>query len=206
VIDVRGPVWLPPAARCRESTFGLLILEGLLGCRTQVGDTAATELLTCGDIIRPWERWPDWGRNQVSLEWRVFHPARLAVLAPDVTALIGRRAQLTVNFSGRLLRRARSAQYLMALNHEKRVDARLLATLWYIADTCGRVTPQGVKIPFRITHDAFGEILGARRPSVTTAFHSLAARGLATREPGGTYTLHELDPGPGTLAGRHVGP
>jgi CRP-like cAMP-binding protein len=53
------------------------------------------------------------------------------------------------------------------------------------------VTPRGVRIPFRITHEVLSEILGAQRPSVTTAFRKLTAQGLVIRDPDGTLIVRE---------------
>lgn len=189
VLEVSAARWVPPEYD-PQTTFGLLILQGLLGRRLRVGRAVATELLSCGDIVRPWEEEPLWGMTEPALEWRALQPLRLAVLGSDVTTLMGRRPQLVVNFSSRLLRRVRSAAYLMAVSHQTRVEDRLLETLWYLASTWGRVTPRGIRIPFRITHEVLSEILGAQRPSVTTAFRSIADQGLVTREPDGTFLVH----------------
>ena len=194
VLTASGPTWVPPIYD-PQTSFGLLVLEGFLGRRLRVGRAVATELLSTGDIMRPWEQ-PLLGSSEYSLDWRVFRPLRLAVLDGDVTTLIGRRPQLVVNFSSRLLRRARAAAYLMAISHQTRVEDRLMETLWFVAQSWGRVTPRGVRIPFRITHEVLSEILGAQRPSVTTAFRKLMAQGLVTREPDGTLVLRE----PGALA------
>ena len=188
VVEINGTSWDPPAYDPRSS-YGMLILDGLIGRRLRVGRAVATELLSCGDILRPWEEEPLWGLTEPTLEWRVFQPTRLAVLGHGVTTLIGRRPQLVVNFSSRLLRRVRSASYLMAVSHQTRVEDRLMETLWYLASTWGRVTPRGTRIPFRITHEVLSEILGAQRPSVTTAFRSLAEQGFVTRESDGTFVL-----------------
>jgi CRP/FNR family cyclic AMP-dependent transcriptional regulator len=188
VLAVTGPSWQPPGLDPGNS-YGLLILDGLVGRRVRVGRAVATELLSSGDIVRPWEEELPWGLNETQLDWRVFQPTRLAVLGGDVTTLIGRRPQLVVNFSSRLLRRARSAAYLMAVSHQTRVEHRLLETLAYLAGIWGRVTPRGTRIPFRITHEVLSEILGAQRPSVTTAFSRLVEQGLVSREPDGTFLL-----------------
>lgn len=190
VLSVTGPRWQPPTYD-PETAYGLLVLEGLLGRRLRVGRAVATELLSCGDILRPWEEPLQWGMHEFALDWRVFHPLRLAVLDGDVTRLIGRRPQLIVNFSSRLLRRVRYASYLMAVSHQTRVENRLLETLWHLANSWGRVTPRGVRIPFKITHEVLSEILGAQRPSVTTAFRKLVAQGLVTREPDGTLIVRD---------------
>jgi hypothetical protein len=188
VMEISGSRWQPPSYDPLTS-YGLLVLDGLIGRRLRVGRAVATELLSSGDILRPWEEQPLWGLSEPTLEWRVFQPTRLAVLGPNMTTLIGRRPQLVVNFSSRLLRRVRSAAYLMAVSHQTRVEDRLMETLWYLASTWGRVTPRGTRIPFRITHEVLSEILGAQRPSVTTAFRSLTEQGLVSREPDGTFLM-----------------
>lgn len=190
VLEVTGPRWQPPEYD-PQIAFGLLVLDGLLGRRLRVGRAAATELLSCGDILRPWEEPLLGGLHQFSLEWRVFHPTRLAVLDADITMLIGRRPQLVVNFSSRLLRRTRSAAYLMAISHQTRVDQRLMETLWHVANSWGRVTPRGIRIPFRITHEVLSEIIGAQRPSVTTALNRLVAQEMVIRERGGTLIVRD---------------
>ena len=189
VLVAAGPTWVPPTYD-PQTSFGLLVLEGFLGRRLRVGRAVATELLSTGDIMRPWEQ-PLFGLSEYSLDWRVFRPLRLAVLDGDVTTLIGRRPQLVVNFSSRLLRRARAAAYLMAVSHQTRVEDRLMETLWFVAQSWGRVTPRGVRIPFRVTHEVLSEILGAQRPSVTTAFRKLTEQGLVAREADGTLLLRD---------------
>ncbi|HET9103260.1 MAG TPA: Crp/Fnr family transcriptional regulator [Solirubrobacteraceae bacterium] len=190
VIVAGRPRWEPPSYDPGR-TYGLLVLEGLLGRRVKVGPAVGTELLSCGDILRPWDEPHMWELLPPELDWRVFRPARLAVLDERITALIGRRPELAVNFAGRLLRRARSVSYLMAISHQTRVEDKLLATLWHLASSWGRVTSEGVSIPFRLTHEVLGEILGAQRPSVTTALGRLQESGQVRRGAHGGYVLLE---------------
>jgi CRP/FNR family cyclic AMP-dependent transcriptional regulator len=62
--------------------------------------------------------------------------------------------------------------------------------MWYLADRWGKVTPDGVHLPLRLTHQTLGRLVGAQRPSVTTALKQLAAEGRLTREGDGTWMLH----------------
>jgi len=188
VISVKRPRWQPPDYD-PATTYGLLVLEGLMGRRVRVGNAVATELLGAGDILRPWDEPTLWGMIPPELDWRIFRPTRLAVLDERITGLIGRRRELVITFSGRLLRRARSIAYLMAISHLTRVEGRLIATLWHIASSWGRVTPEGVTVPFRLTHEVLGEILGAQRPSVTIAMQRLQQRGQVKRTRDGGYLL-----------------
>ena len=56
----------------------------------------------------------------------------------------------------------------------RRVDDRLLSVLWHFADRWGTVTPEGVRLDLRLTHQVLAAVTGARRPSVTTALKRLA--------------------------------
>lgn len=188
VLHVAGPRWEPPKFPA-GTTYGLLVLDGLIGRRVKLGRAVGTELLSAGDVLRPWDEPADWEMIPPELDWRIFSPARLAVLDERITALIGRRPQLIVNFSSRLLRRARAANYLMVISHLPRVEDRVLATLWHVASCWGRVTPHGVCIPFRLTHEVLGEIVGAHRPSVTVAMQTLTGRGLVQRTGQGGFIL-----------------
>jgi CRP/FNR family cyclic AMP-dependent transcriptional regulator len=188
VIEVDQPRW-EPSDYDPASTYGLLVLEGLLGRRVRVGPAVGTELLSCGDILRPWDEPLMWGMVPPELDWRVFRSARLAILDARITTLIGRRPVLVINFSSRLLRRARSVAYLMAISHQTRVEDKLLATLWHLASSWGRVTSDGVTIPYRLTHEVLGEIIGAQRPSVTMALARLRQRGTLKRAPNRNYVL-----------------
>jgi hypothetical protein len=189
VLRLNGPTWQPPDLHS-DGAYGLLLLDGLLARRLRIGRAVSTELLGYGDIIRPWdEPHPRAQANAAQLDWRVLAPARLAVLDDGVTRLMCRWPELAVAFSSRLLRRARNAEYLMAVGHLPQLEQRLLATLWHFARTWGTVTPRGVRIEFRLTHELLGEIIGGQRPSVTIAIHQLERRGELIRERGGTYLL-----------------
>jgi hypothetical protein len=188
VIVVNRPRWQPPELDPR-TTYGLLVLDGLIGRRIRIGRAVSTELLSAGDILRPWEEPCLWNLIPPEVDWRVFRPTRVAILDERITKLICARAELAIAFSGRLYRRARHAEYIMAISHLPKVEHKLLATLWHLASNWGRVTPEGVYIPFRLTHEVLGEILGAKRPSVTTAMTHLQRRGEVAIGAGGGYLL-----------------
>ena len=188
VIMINRPRWQPPELDPR-TTYGLLLLDGLIGRRVRIGRAVSTELLSAGDILRPWEEPCLWSLIPPEVDWRVFRPTRVAILDERVTKIICTRPELVIAFSSRLYRRARHAEYIMAISHLPKVEHKLLATLWHLASNWGKVTPQGVFIPFRLTHEVLGEILGAKRPSVTTAMTHLQQRGEVAIGAGGGYLL-----------------
>lgn len=188
VITADPPRWQPPECD-PDKTFGLLVLDGLIGRRITVATGVFTELITCGDIIRPWDQQAPWHDIPPAVEWRIYARARLALLDERLTMLIGRRPELLLSFSGRLLQRVQSISYLTAVSHLLLVEDRLLAALWHLAAQCGRVTPHGVRVPLRLTHETLGEIVGAGRPTVTLAVRKLEQRGQLVRVRGGHYVL-----------------
>lgn len=188
VVVVNRPRWQPPELD-PQTTYGLLVLDGLIGRRIRVGRAVSTELLSAGDILRPWEEPCLWNLIPPEVDWRVFRPTRVAILDERITKLICARPELSIAFSGRLYRRARHAEYIMAISHLPKVEHKLLATLWHLASNWGRVTPEGIYIPFRLTHEVLGEILGAKRPSVTTAMTHLQRRGEVAIGAEGGYLL-----------------
>lgn len=188
VIDICEGDWEPPELDPR-TTYGLLVLEGLLCRRTHVGRGRVSELLGSGDIVRPWEEACPWSFVPGRVEWFVSEPTRLAVLDGYITTLMGKRPELVVAFSNRLLARSRSAQYLLAVCSLQRVDDRLLGTLWHLASKSGRVTPHGVKVPFRLKHELLAQIVGATRQAVTSALQGLRQRGELSSDDRGRYIL-----------------
>jgi CRP/FNR family cyclic AMP-dependent transcriptional regulator len=183
-ILVEDSTWTAPSVD-PSTAFGLLVLDGLIGRRVSVDEAVALELIGAGDIVRPWD---EEGLTS-GPEWRVFQPARLAILDERITNVVGRHPELVVSFSGRVLRRVRSANELMAISHLPRVEQRVLAALWHLAAIWGRVTPAGVTVPFRLTHEVLGEIVGAARPTVTIAMRILGESGEVRRGASGEYVL-----------------
>lgn len=74
--------------------------------------------------------------------------------------------------------------------------------LWHLAFRWGRVTPEGVLLPIRLTHSVLADLVASRRQSVTSGLARLAQRAvvraqndswlLSGHAPG---ELLEVDPG-----------
>ena len=92
-----------------------------------------------------------------------------------------------------LVEQAASQHRRMALHRAicqlPRVDERLPAFLWLLAERWGRVGRSGVHVPMRLSHEILGRLVGARRPTVSLALRGLAETGAVTRGPDGTWLL-----------------
>jgi len=182
----KGP-WKPPAVD--HGATGLLLLDGLMVRTLRLGRVSSYEVVGPTDIIRPWEDDLIPSLVPTLTDWRVLEHARVGLLDARTTEQIGRWPELSAAIGGRLLRRSRSLAYLMAAQHFVRVEDRLLATLWHLASMWGRVTPQGTVVPFRLTHEMLASIIGAQRPTTTTAVRSLVRRRRLMRDERRHYVL-----------------
>lgn len=49
---------------------------------------------------------------------------------------------------------------------------------WHLADRWGRVRPDGLIVPLRLTHTILADLVAARRPTVSVSLSDLTKRGL----------------------------
>jgi CRP-like cAMP-binding protein len=98
----------------------------------------------------------------------------------------------------RSARRQRGLAVRLVVNQLVRLEDRLLLALWALAERWGRVTPDGVLVPMGLTHSALARLVGARRPSVTSALGDLARDRLLERTEDGWLLrgdpAHLVDP------------
>jgi CRP/FNR family transcriptional regulator, cyclic AMP receptor protein len=78
---------------------------------------------------------------------------------------------------------------LKAIASLNSVESRLLALFWHLAEDWGRQTTDGVLVPLRLSHRLIGELVGARRPTVSTAPAKLAREGRLTRRDDASWLL-----------------
>jgi CRP/FNR family cyclic AMP-dependent transcriptional regulator len=173
---------------------GFLIIDGLLVREVEVLGRSCCELLGPGDVMRPWQWDPEGSHVQAEVGWDVLEPARLAVLDHALVQRIAPYPQLGVELFSRGIRRAHALAVALAICHHQRVDDRLRLTLWHLAERWGRVTAEGVVVPLPLNHERLATLVGAHRPSVTTAMGDLVREGAVSRRDGGEWVLHGAPP------------
>jgi CRP-like cAMP-binding protein len=189
-IEIPRGRWNPdPASFTGTRPIGLLLLEGLLIREASIADHPSAELLGPGDVLRAWDDEDIEELLPRRIEWSALTSARVALIDH---AFAIRAAQWPEVFAALLDRSARRAERLVvmqAIAHMTRVDDRLLALLWCLAERWGRVVPDGVLVSLRLSHRTLAGMIGARRPSVTTALGQLIARGELGRRDDGEWIL-----------------
>jgi CRP/FNR family transcriptional regulator, cyclic AMP receptor protein len=195
-----------PLDRARH---GLLVCSGFLLLETSFDGRAIAELVGPGDVLLAPR--PDALSASCETSSRPIGPVRLALLddafelraAPwpgILTALLRRAGE-------RAVRSSAERAMLAVPNVELRIQLflRTYAVQW------GQVRDDGFLVPVAITHDALGLLIGARRPTVTTALSALRARGVLELQADRTWLLRPDDvpaltrtatPAPGTPSAR----
>ena len=179
--------------------IGMLLLSGLLIRRVGLGGRYGAELLGAGDVLRPWDKQDESPTLPLSAGWRVLQPTRLAVLDNDFTGCMGAHPELAGALVGRAVGRSRSLAVNIAIVHQARVEVRLHMLLWFLSGRWGRVSPEGVLLPVRLTHAVLAELSAARRPTVTSALSHLARQDLVVPTETG-WLLKGNAPGEGREA------
>src|SRR3954454_8056575 len=169
--------------------LGLLIAEGVLAREVVLGDTVSTELLGPGDILRPWHIEGPPELLPVTIRWNALSAIRLALIDRRAAAALGRYPEIGAVIIDRLSERGHRLGVTQAISQLNRVDRRLLALFWHLAERWGRVARDGIAVPLVLSHRLIGELIGARRPTVSSALAELAREGQLARRDDGTWLL-----------------
>jgi CRP/FNR family cyclic AMP-dependent transcriptional regulator len=202
VVLEEGP-WTPPAAaELGPGSVGLLVLDGLLSRTVHFDGLESPELVGAGDLLRPWQDDAAIGSLAFDTEWRVLERGAIALLDERFARQMCRFPGITAGLLDRALARTRWVSFHLAIAHVRRAEPRVLMLLWHLADRWGRVTPQGVVVPLRLTHSAIARLVCMRRPTVSAALARLVGTGELARNADATWTLTGVPPDLATITRR----
>ena len=160
-----------------------MIVEGAILRRVVVGHREGAELLGAGDLIQPATE------SEGDVTWRAVADTTLAVLDARVLTEAGAFPELLTALLTSATSRTNTVARQLVMAQWSSADDRLLATFRVLAERWGVVTPDGVALPSFLTHSVLAPLVGARRPSVTTALKRLAGNGLVRRAADGRWIV-----------------
>ena len=157
-----------------------LVVSGMLVAHLRVGEQAGMRILGPGDVVSGGTTpasmlLVDSGNRAVSM-------TQLAMLGKDVLVGAHRWPRLVAGLHARTADQIERVAVQLAICQLPRVEDRLLALFWLLAEQWGRVTPGGTVLPLALTHETLGALVGARRPTVTLALGELSDRGAVLRQ------------------------
>ena len=154
--------------------------------------------------LRPWQAASKADLLPVDVLWSVLSPSSFAVLDRRFAGELARWPEVTAALFERLAERSLRLGTTQAISQLTRVDRRLKALLWHLAERWGRVSGDGVIVPLALTHRLLGQLVGARRPTVSTALGELAERGELVRRVDGSWVLRGSPPDASALGRRRA--
>lgn len=174
--------------------FAAVLIDGVVLHELTLGPQTALRLLGPGDII---------ARLAGSLSTLPVHDRHrasgqvsFALLDDRVLRGVQHYPRLMVCLQLRLAEQERRLASQLLICQLPRVEDRALALMWLLADTWGRVTSAGTSLPLKLTHDAIGALIGARRPTVSLALKTLADGGALVRQGDGWLLIERPALGP----------
>jgi CRP-like cAMP-binding protein len=203
----RGALDLERFASASPSNLGLLIVEGIVMREVLLGETVSAELLGAGDLIRPWTLAGGGELLETPIRWSVVsEDVRAAVLDRRLAVELARHPEVNVVLLDRVNARASRLAVTQAISQLQRVDVRLLALFGHLAERWGRMTPEGVVVPLWLSHRMLGQLVGARRPTVSTAVSQLARSGDLVRRADGSWLVRPTQSADAVEPARQVAP
>jgi CRP-like cAMP-binding protein len=170
------------AARHGDSAL-LLVLTGAVARDVRVLDRTTTQLFGPGDVLAAERPHAECLSSQVG--YHAEQPSRVALLDARFHAAARVWPALSTLVQQRLVAQSRRLAVQAAILALPRVESRVLAILWHLAEVFGSVRPEGVLVPLQLTHERLGRLVGAQRPTVTLALRRLGEAGDAVRVPDG---------------------
>lgn len=179
--------WHPRSHSPEPGHLGYLVIEGLLLRRVEVGQGASVELLGRGDLLRPWQ---EDAASFCASSWEVLEPTSVILLGPGLARSLAQWPAVGSSILERGVRRSRALAAAAAIASIVGIEERLLILLWQLGERWGEMDKDGIRISIRLPHRVLAELVGARRPSVTTALAELQQAGRLSSTPDGDWVLH----------------
>jgi CRP/FNR family transcriptional regulator, cyclic AMP receptor protein len=174
----RGKIELTDLLR-DGNAFAAIVLDGILLQSIQLCDQVGLRLLGPGDILGLSGEVPSSLRVGVSM--RSETTVTVALLGNEMLVAAHRWPRLVAGLFGRLVAQSERIADQLVICQLPRVEDRIQAIMWQLAEAWGYVTGAGTVVPLTLTHELLGGLVGARRSTVTLAIGRLAERGALVR-------------------------
>jgi CRP-like cAMP-binding protein len=182
---------------------GALLLSGVMSKDVSIPGGRAAEILGPGDFVDSAEILHEHEFLDATVSWSVIEAATIAVMDADFMLRLRECPEVYRALLERGAERTARLGLIRAATHVGRVEDRLLALMWQLAERHGRVGSEGVILPIKLRHRVLGDLVGAGRSTVTLALGALERRGaIARRIDGGWALLAPPDESPAPSARR----
>lgn len=178
--------WSPPETVPSPGHLGYMLVSGALIRSVQVAGGCSVELLGAGDLIRPWQ---EDAASFADGSWMVLEDATLVALDQKLALRLARWPAIVAAVVEQALSRSRALAISAAIESITGMERRLLVLFWFLAERWGRRDGDAIRLSVGLTHQTIADLVGARRPSVTTTLAQLNDAGTLRRTSDGTWLL-----------------
>lgn len=183
---------LRDARGVRGDVYGFVLTEGTITVDAIFAARRATRVIAPNELILM-DGW-DHDSLPVRWGWTVLEPTTIGVLDERLEVIARHWPSLMTALVIRGADQTRHALLQQAISQLPRVEDRLLALMWSLADGRGVVREDGVYVPLSLTHQALAQMIGARRPTVSLGLKALSDRGaLRPHDEGWLIARDSLD-------------
>ena len=162
---------------------GFMVLSGAVTLDADLAGRTSTRLIGPHELVLTENGESD--SLPVAWAWTALGPAELAVLDERLLAIGRRWPALLSAILQRAAQQTHQAALQQAISQLPRVEDRLLALFWALADRLGVMRGDGVWLPVPTTHETLARMIGARRPTVSLGLSKLSEHGWVRGEPDG---------------------
>lgn len=143
----------------------------------EAGRSRTIALLQEGDaLVLPAGGWPGAPGARV----RAATDAEVLVLDREIGDVLCSDSELGSWIVRSIAAAVADRELSVAIALEPRLERRLILKLRQLAERWGKVTPEGVRLDLRVTHQELGDMIGAARESITVALGRLQDQGEIT--------------------------
>jgi hypothetical protein len=175
----------PPAGYGPGNAYGVLVVDGFMLRTVLIGERTTAQLFGPGDIMQSWPAEDLPSPVAVEVTWTAVAPAVLARLDDRLISIAGRWPSVLRRLAWRASSVAGRVSLQVAIARVPRLEERLLLLFWGLAERWGAMTPNGMLLPIRLTHESIAALTAASRPPVSGALSHLSRDGLLCRVPDG---------------------
>lgn len=184
-----GPWDVQPLTALGPTSLGLLVIDGVLAREATLAGRLTAQLFGPTDLLRPWTG----AGPRVAMAWTALTRATVAVVDQRLITLCARWPSVLVELSRRADAQTTRVGVQLAIARLPRVDERLLLGFWQLAESIGRVTPAGIRVPIPLTHGTIAALVAASRPPVSAALAQLAREKLIWRSGDGWLVAPQVE-------------
>jgi CRP/FNR family cyclic AMP-dependent transcriptional regulator len=169
--------------------FGLLIVTGAVCRETVLAGHASAHLFGPGTIVQINSDLTETSLSWVT-RWSCVIDSVVVALDDDFPRFLIRWPALGAIVRQQLAFQLEAALRQCALTGLSRVDDRILALFWHLADGWGTVRHDGIAIRLPLTHRLIGRLVAAERATISLGTSRLAERGVLRRTGTRTWLLN----------------